>query len=474
MQEAGAATRPSKGRSWFLLAVLSIVYLYGSLDRIVISLLVDPIKADLGLTDTQVSLLIGMAFVLVYSAAGLIMGALVDRLSRSTLLAIGVAVWSLMTALCGMASTFWTLFFARAGVGIGEATLTPAGYSLISDAFERRRLGLALGIFTMGGAIGTGLSLILGGYAIGALSRYGDIRIAVLGTLHPWQLTFVLLALPGFVLALIVAALRGVPHHHLHTADGQPPRPAGAIAFYRANTAFMTRHHLATGLSSMALLGAYSWIAPFFARVYGWSPSEVGFTAGLVSIIGTPAGLLGGGALGDHLLDRGAQIRLLLCAASVACAAVFGVIYPLVASPVASVVLFGAMVMFATVPSGVGNAAMQHIVPHEVRGRVSAIYSFSVSMIGMLGPTLIAATSDHFFPFAGGIAYATAVVVPIALVLAVLFWLWAVPPYRALDMKAEAEVYADATRAISPVGRVEPLSEHGPVEAPDAGLERAG
>jgi MFS family permease len=428
---------------WVLLSVLFLAYLCGTLDRIVISLLVEPIKADLGISDTQVSLLQGLAFVLVFSVAGIPMGALVDRVNRTRLLAAGVGVWSVMTALCGLANSFCTLFLARAGVGIGEATLTPAGYSLISDAFEKRRLGLALGIFTMGGAIGTGLSIVLGGYAVGVLSRHGDFQLPLLGVLHPWQLTFVLLAVPGALITMIVGALPNPLRKTRGNMSTNVGSAGALIGFYRANKALLARHHVATGLSSLVLYGGFSWVAPFFFRVHGWSPTEVGFAAGIVSILGAPIGLLVGGMLGDYLLRYGPYMRMWVCAISMACGALCGLLYPLLPDPETAVLLFGAVVMFATVPVGVGNAALQHVVPGEIRGRVSAVYFFSLSMVGMLGPTLIAVTSDTFFPFPSGIGYATAIVLPSAMFLASALWLWTIPPYRRLVTKLESFTNVD-------------------------------
>lgn len=432
--------RHSRCYPWILLGVLSLAYLCASLDRIVISLLVEPIKADLGLTDTQVSLLQGLAFVMVFSIAGILIGVLVDRVNRNRLLASGVGMWSLMTGLCGLANNFWTLFLARAGVGIGEAALTPAGYSLISDAFDKKRLGMALGIFTMGGSIGTGLSLVLGGYAVGQLGQHGEFQIPLLGALHPWQLIFVLLALPGLLLALVVAVMPNPLRKSQRPVTGDPAAPSTLGRFYRENRALIARHHIATGLTSLVLLGGYSWVAPLFVRVHGWQVADVGFAAGIASILGSPLGLLGGGMLGDGLLRYGAHMRLAVCAVSVAIGALCALLYPLLPAPGAAIILFGAMAMFATVPVGVGNAALQHVVPGDIRGRVSAIYYFCLSMIGMLGPTLIASISDLFFPFPSGIAYATALVLPVSLFTASLLWLWTIPPYRRLLDRNEDEI----------------------------------
>lgn len=422
--------RQSRSYPCLLLAALSAAYFFATLDRIVISLLVEPIKADLGLSDTEISLLLGVAFILLFSVAGLPMGFLVDRINRMRLLGAGVFVWSGMTALCGLANGFWSLFFARAGVGIGEAVLAPAGFSLISDAFEKRRLGLALGIFTMGGALGTGASLILGGYAISVLTDLGEVRLPVLGVLALWQLTFVLIAIPGVFLAIMFALMPGPMRKSGKNASAESGAIRAVLDFYRANSTLLALHHVATGMTSIVLYGGYSWVAPIFNRVHNWSPDDVGYAAGVVAMVVTPTGLLGGGALGDYLLRYGASLRLWVCAVSVACGAICALAYPLMADPYPALVFFGGMIMFATVPVGVGNAALQHVLPGDIRGRVSAVYFFSLSMIGMTGPTLIAGTSDLFFPFPSGIAVASAIVMPLALVVATVLWIRAVPLYR--------------------------------------------
>jgi MFS family permease len=427
--------RQSRFYPWILLTILSLAYLSASLDRIVISLLVEPIQADLGLSDTEISLLQGLAFVLVFSFASIPFGMMVDRMNRMRLLASGIGMWSIMTAWCGLANNFALFFVARAGVGVGEAVLTPAGYSMISDAFDKKRLGLALSIFMMGGSIGTGLSLVLGGYAVGELSKHGSFHIPLFGVLHPWQLTFVWLAIPGLIIALIVGTLPNPSRKHQKLAAAEST--ALLARFYRENRAMIARHHIATGLASLALLGGYSWIAPLFTRVYGWQPAEVGLAAGIVSIIGAPIGLLGGGFLGDWLLRFGPYMRLTVCGVSVALAAFCALLYPLVPWAGTAITLFGGMAMFATVPFGVGNAALQHIVPSELRGRISAIYFFSSSIIGMFGPTLIAAISDTFFPFPSGIGFATALVLPTSLLLSAFLWIWSINPYQQLTERID-------------------------------------
>lgn len=431
-------SQQSRFYPWVLLAVLWVIYLLSSLDRIVINLLVEPIKADFGLTDTEISLLQGPAFIAAFSVAIIPMGILVDRVNRTRLLAAGLGLWSLMTGLCGVANSFWALFMARAGVGLGESALNPSGYSLISDAFKKERLGLALGIFIMGGAIGAGLAFILGGVVIGALSRHGDIAVPFLGVLRPWQLTFAILAVPGLVMAIILSLLPNPPRQKSAAAPGDRPGESIIRGFYRQNLTLLLRHHAAMGSANTVQLGMLAWIAPLLSRVHGWHASSIGMIVGAVMLVALPIGLMGGGYIGDRLIRFGAHMRLVVCAVSITIAALCGVAYPLMSDPWSLVVMFGVASMFAGIPPGVGNAALHHVVPGEIRGRVSAIYYLVVLVFGMAGPTMVALASDNLFPFATGIRYATVFVIPPIMLLAACLYLWAIPPYRRLAGEVEA------------------------------------
>ncbi len=171
-------------RSWLMLALLCLAFLLSLVDRLLLSLMVEPIKADLDLTDTQIGLIQGLAFVVLYSGLAIPVGRYVDRNSRIPLVSGGVALWSLMTAACGLSSTPLALALGRAGVGVGESTLAPAAPSLIADSFPKARLGLAMSIFALGASLGAGLSLMLGGAITHALEVSGPISLPVVGTLQ--------------------------------------------------------------------------------------------------------------------------------------------------------------------------------------------------------------------------------------------------------------------------------------------------
>ena len=180
------APYPSPVLSWCIVAALFVAYIFSFIDRMLIGLLVEPIKKDLLLTDTQVSLLQGFAFALFYTIAGIPLGRWIDRAPRMRLVALGIAVWSGMTVLCAMVTNFFQFFAARMGVGVGEAVLSPAAYSVISDSFPKNRLGLAMGIYGLGSAIGAGLAFMIGAVVIAAVANAEAITVPVLGVIKSW------------------------------------------------------------------------------------------------------------------------------------------------------------------------------------------------------------------------------------------------------------------------------------------------
>lgn len=418
--------------SWLLLALLAVAYTCAIIDRTLLSLLVEPIKADLHLTDTQISLLQGLAFLLTYSTMAIPIGLLIDRVQRTWLVALGISLWSVMTALCGTAHHIWSLFLARAGVGIGESVLSPAAYSLISDGFPKKRLGLAFGIYTLGGKSGIGLGLMVGGLLILAVNRLGPVSVPLLGDVRPWQMAFFAVGLPGLIVALSIAL---TPEPARHKDEEGLRRTTWAsvvevVRFYRDNGALLTRHHLAVGVAMVAEFSISSWVAPLFMRVHGWPIGAVGVRIGGVTIVGSLLGLVGGGALSDRAARHGPQGRLYICAAALAVGGAFGLAFPLADDAYVALGLYGITTTLITVPFGVGGAALQLIVPGSIRGTVSAIYLFVISMLTMLGPMLVAVVADTFFPGGPGIRYGLSIVVPASALLAMYLMLSLVSRYR--------------------------------------------
>jgi len=212
--EAKVAPVP-RGRGayrWYVVGVLFLGYAFSAIDARVLTLLVGPIKADLGLSDFEISLLQGFAFAILYSVAAMPIGRYVDGAARRTpLMVVGVLFWSAMTMSCGLAKSFHALFLTRVGVGVGEATLSPTAYSLLSDYFEKQRRALAISFYAIGYPIGSGLALIIGGLLLEKFSHGGPTSLGFLGTLQPWQMVFVAVGAPGIIVAALIATIKEPP-----------------------------------------------------------------------------------------------------------------------------------------------------------------------------------------------------------------------------------------------------------------------
>ncbi|MCZ6830883.1 MAG: MFS transporter, partial [Gammaproteobacteria bacterium] len=188
---------------WYIVSLCMLAYIFSFIDRQVISLLIDPIRADLQISDTQFSLLHGLAFAMLYAVAGIPIARLADTRSRPVIISVGILVWSMATAVCGVAKSFVQLFFSRMAVGVGEAALSPAAYSMITDLFPKSKLGLALGVYSSGSFLGGGLAFIIGGAAIALVEQWGPQTVPVIGLIKPWQMTFFMVGLPGVLVAAL-------------------------------------------------------------------------------------------------------------------------------------------------------------------------------------------------------------------------------------------------------------------------------
>src|SRR5262244_1984001 len=211
--------------AWYVVFVLMVCLTLSFIDRQILSLLVDLIERDLGISDTAIGWLQGPAFALFYTFMGLPVGWLVDRYSRRAIVAVGVIFWSVMTALCAVAGNFWSLFAARMGVGVGEATLGPAAMSLTTDSFPKEKLGGALSVYAMGIFIGSGLALIVGGAVTEAVKGMPAVALPIVGSIASWRLTFLIVGLPGLLVGLLIYTVREpLRLNLLRKADGQSSR----------------------------------------------------------------------------------------------------------------------------------------------------------------------------------------------------------------------------------------------------------
>jgi MFS family permease len=424
-EAAAAPARPSNLHAWLVVLFLMVLLTSSFIDRTILSLMVKPIRHDLNLTDTEYSYLAGLAFVVLYTITGIPLGWLADRWSRRLLIAGGVALWSVMTASCGLAGSFWRLFASRIGVGIGEATLSPCSYALISELFPPERRARPLSVFTLGIPIGSGLALMIGGTVIDAITRFGPVNIPFVGETKPWQTVFMIVGLPGLILALLTLLIvRETPQRLLKTADDQPS--------FGAVLAYMGRHlgvyaNLALSLGCFAIYGygGTAWLPTYLQRVHGFTASEAGlFLGGSVLVMGV-SGSVACGWFADRLVQRGRRDALSLTGIPYAIGMVVTAsLGTVVTVPWLSLTLVALQGFFSLTWAGVNIATLQTVTPVRMRGQVSATYLFFTNMIGLgIGPTAIAASTDHIFHRDSAVGWSIALVGTASMVVACLILL---------------------------------------------------
>jgi MFS family permease len=365
----------------------------------VLTLLVEPIKADLHVSDTLVSLLSGFSFAVFYVAVGLPVARIADRGNRRNIIAMAVLVWSAMTAACGLAWNYFSLLAARAGTGAGEGALSPAAQSMLADYFPKERLPAALGLFSTGIYIGNGAALVLGGAVTAAVTSMGVMRLGVLGELHAWQIVFFAAGAPGLLLAAVLMAIREPPRHG-ECAVAHPRMPRSEIwkAFLQRRVAYLSLLG-AFSLHVMHGTGSGAWIPTFFIRKFGWDASQIGAAYGAVVLVFGTSGALLGGFVANYLRRRRiAAANVYSSLAGCALAAPFAVLFPLVSTPTMSLALLAGLNFFAGFPVAGGYASLQELTPNRMRAQATAVLLLCINLIGGgFGATLVAMLTDFVF-----------------------------------------------------------------------------
>jgi MFS family permease len=434
-ERAAAAVEryPAAGYAWYVCAVLLVAYIFSFLDRTIVSLLVIPIEHDLAINDTEMSLVQGFSFALFFALLGLPIARLVDARDRRAIIALGIAFWSAMTASCGLARSFWQLFAARVGVGAGEATLVPGTTSLLADYFPPQRRSVALGVFSAGIYLGAGLALVIGGLLLRLLGNT-TLTLPLLGTLHPWQTVFITVGLPGFLVALLMATVREPAR--LGAASGRwsgAGLPLRSVARYLGrNRATVLCHNLGFTSLAFASAAATAWIPTIFIRDHHWSAAAIGVRLGLIALLVGPLGTIIGGVLADRFEAAGWRGGKLIVGIVAALGLIAPAIaFPLVASPALSLALLVPFLFFTSFVWGLAPAALQEIMPNEMRGQATAIYTAIVNLAGLgLGPASVALLADYVFRDPARLDLACAIVVPLAGLAAALLFTLGLAPYR--------------------------------------------
>jgi predicted MFS family arabinose efflux permease len=364
-----------------VLLMLVLVYTFNFIDRQIVGILAVPIKADLGLTDTQLGLMGGLAFALFYTLLGIPIAMLADRSNRTTIMTIALVVWSAMTALCGMAQNFLQLFLARLGVGVGEAGGVAPAYSLIADYFPSEQRARALAVYSFGIPLGSALGIFFGG---------------LIASLIDWRTAFVAVGVAGILLAPAFKLLVPEPVRGRYDATGASARPASIGEVFRVLVTKRSFWGLALGASASSMMGygLFFWLPSFFVRSHDLTLLQASLYYASILLVGGIAGIwLGGWAADKFGAKRSNYARI------PAVAFLFTVPFYIAAVTTSSLTL--AFCLFL-VPTALGLvwlgpilSAIQHVVPSGMRATASAVFLFVNNLIGIgLGSVALGALSD--------------------------------------------------------------------------------
>lgn len=417
---------------WYIVALCMIAYIFSFIDRQILALMIEPIRKDLAISDTEFSLLHGLAFSIFYATMGIPIARLADARSRPLIISAGVFLWSLATAATGLGKNFLHVFIARMGVGVGEAALSPAAYSMIADLFPKKSLGRALAVYSIGSFIGGGLAYLIGGVVAALVGDVEAVALPLIGEVRSWQVVFFAVGLPGVLLAAVFFLTVKDPPR---TADHDPSLPLSAVAkFIGSNRRFFIAHYGGFTLCALSLFALMSWTPAYLIRVHHLPTSQTGLILGVTLLVANVGGVLASGWLTDYFEKHGrddAPMRAGMIGAACLTPAIF--LFPFAPTLQLSVALIAIALFFASFPLATSAAAMQIASPPAMRAQISAIFLFLNSIFGLaIGGTLIALTTDYVFKNDLMVGHSAALLGGLAAVAAALLLRSGLKPYAAL------------------------------------------
>ncbi len=423
--------------AWYASALLMFAYTFSFLDRQILNLMVGPIRADLGISDFQFALLAGAAFGIFYTIMGLPLGWAADRFNRKWIITIGITLWSLMTVMCGFARNYIQLFAARIGVGVGEAALSPSAYSLLSDYFDKSRLPRAMSIYTTGIFIGAGVAMILGGAVVSAVEAYPQISLPVLGDMKSWHLVFIVVGLPGLLLALWISTLKE-PARKDRTVSETDIKLGEVFSYINRYRWMSVSLFLGSAFYSVTTY-TDTWYPELFIRTWDWTPAQSGMVNGASSLIGGPIGLLLAGWYSGRLLNKGVNDACLRLTAYGALAITIpSTLMPLMPTPYLMAAFLFPIKFFVALTPVLIPSAIQLVAPNQIRGQMGAIFLFTVGILGVsLGPLLPAALTDFVFHDDNALRYSLSVTTAILGPITFFTLILGLKEYRAAFAEAE-------------------------------------
>ena len=421
--EPDSRAAPSSGRAWGMVAALFLIYVFSWLDRLSVSMLVAPIKQTMQLTDTEMSLVLGPSFAFAYAVFGVPFGWAADRYSRRAVIFFGVLAWATATVACGFAKTFEALLVARVFVGIGEAALLPAAYSLIGDAFPPNRVTVATSVFQSAGKTGSAVAFGLGGLAIAFAKTLEHVDWPMHGPASYWQVTFGLVGVPGFLLAFLAFSF---PEPGRRRATAEPDSaPRGELfGFLRENASLCCLVALAFTCLAMVGYSLTSWVPSYIDRRFGWEPERYGMALSMMNILGAVALVVCGRTV-DWLFSRGVRDAHLRFYAWTIAVLSPVIVYAFFATNPYVFLACYALIQIITVPFIVyGSAIIALLAPSRLRGRLLGLLMFVFNIAGFGGgPALVGLLTDRVFGSEALVGQSLAVVtIGGALVAFVAMW----------------------------------------------------
>ncbi len=430
--EQPSAQYPGRSQGYYCVAVMTLAMTFAFIDRQIPAMLVEPIKADLGLSDTQIALLGGVAFSICYAVMAMPIGFAVDRMSRTRVIGTGVLIWSVMTTLAGFANSFAKLFGARIGVAVGEAVIAPTSVSLVGDYYPPDKQGRPLGIISSGVYIGMGLALLSGGFLIDYLTGTGGLTLPLLGHFKPWQGTFLIVGIPGIVVAIAAYLIHEPKRFHDTSFARDEASTQSLLDHLRRHRAAMQPMFAGVVFMGMLTYSFTFWAPTMMVRTYDLSLSEVGVVLGLITIVSSVIGTIASGIIVDRMRRVGrsdAPVRIGMFASLAA--APFAILAPLMPTPVISWVCIFGYLLIASSLTPLALLCVSGISTSLTRGRMTAIYALVMMVFSMsIGPQMTAFFTDYLFNDTSRLNWSLALTAAIVMPAAALFFGRSMPHYR--------------------------------------------